>query len=74
MDEFRKAYQERVASGVLQNRDADFVLRTLFYFSIIGNVVRVGVHIFRHERPSAQLNFKEKIVVHRGLMKALQIV
>ncbi|QPL39777.1 cold shock domain-containing protein [Erythrobacter sp. A30-3] len=72
--EFKAAYEERVSAGLIENRDVDFVLRTLFYFSIIGNVARVGVHIFRHEKPSAQLNFKENIVVHRGLMKALQIL
>lgn len=65
--EFKAAYEERVSAGLIENRDVDFVLRTLFYFSIIGNVARVGVHIFRHEKPSAQLNFKENIVVHRGL-------
>lgn len=74
IDEFKKAYAERFASKVVQNPDADFVLRTLFYFSIVGNVVRVGVHIFRHQRPSAQLNFRENIVIHRGLMKSLQIL
>lgn len=74
IDEFRAAYEDRVATGRMALKDVDFVLRTLFYFSVIGNVVRAGVHIFRHSRPNAQLNFKEKIVVHRGLMKALQII
>lgn len=74
IEEFRDAYLERSKGGKMSVDDVDFVLRTLFYFSIIGNVARVGVHIFRHERPSSQLNFKEKIVVHRGLMKALQII
>ncbi|WP_346295207.1 hypothetical protein LRC39_18360 [Rhodopseudomonas sp. P1] len=74
IDEFKKAYDERVQAGGVQIKDVDMVLKTLFYFSIIGNVVRVGVHIFRHVRPEAELNFKEKIVVHRGLMKSLQII
>jgi cold shock CspA family protein len=74
ISEFRKAYDERVQAGAVQVKDVDMVLKTLFYFSIIGNVVRVGVHIFRHVRPEAELNFKEKIVVHRGLMKSLQII
>lgn len=74
IDEFRAAYNERVAAGRMKISDADVVLQTLFYFSVIGNVVRVGLHIFRHERPDSQLNFKEGIVVHRGLMKALQII
>lgn len=74
IEEFRDAYNERVEAGGMAIADADMVLRTLFYFSVIGNVVRVDLHIFRHETPSAQLNFKEKIVVHRGLMKSLQII
>ncbi|MEO7177672.1 MAG: hypothetical protein ABIW83_02400, partial [Allosphingosinicella sp.] len=74
VDEFRRAYKERIAEGRMKVSDVEFVLRTLFYFSVIGNVARVGVHIFRHERPDAQLNFKEPIVVHRGLMKSLQII
>jgi Cdc6-like AAA superfamily ATPase len=74
VDEFRVAYQERVKAKSMAIDDVDFVLQTLFYFSVIGNVVRTDFHVFRHERPDAQLNFKEKIVVHRGLMKALQIL
>lgn len=74
IEEFKQAYAERVDAGGMSITDADMVLRTLFYFSVIGNVVRVDLHVFKHERPSAQLNFKERIVVHRGLMKSLQII
>ena len=74
VEEFREAYNERVRAGRMKIKDADVILQTLFYFSVIGNVVRVDLHMFRHERPDSQLNFKEKIVVHRGLMKALQII
>lgn len=74
IDEFRNAYHERVDAGGMAISDVDMVLRTLFYFSVIGNVVKVDLHIFKHERHSAQLNFKERIVVHRGLMKSLQII
>ncbi|MCP3387455.1 cold shock domain-containing protein [Bradyrhizobium sp. CCGB12] len=74
ISEFRKAYEERAQVGAVQIKDVDMILKTLFYFSIIGNVAKVGVHIFRHVRPEAEFNFKEKIVVHRGLMKSLQII
>lgn len=74
IEEFRQAYLERVEAGGMAVSDVDMVLRTLFYFSVIGNVVKADLHIFRHERHSAQLNFKERIVVHRGLMKSLQII
>jgi cold shock CspA family protein len=74
VSEFRSAYLERVEVGSVSIKDADFILRTLFYFSVIGNVVRTGIHIFKHQHPDAELNFKEKILVHRGLMKSLQIL
>ena len=74
VDEFKLAYQERVDAGTLKVADSDFVLRSLFYFSVIGNVARVDKHIFRHQNPEADLNFKEKIVVHKGLLKSLQIM
>ncbi|MER8504786.1 cold shock domain-containing protein [Mesorhizobium sp. M1339] len=74
ISEFKSAYNQRLKSNTLKISDVDFILRTLFYFSVVGNVVRVGIHMFRYERPDAELNFKESIVVHRGLMKSLQIV
>lgn len=74
IDEFAKAFGRNVKSSDVKTKDVNFVLRTLFYFSVIGNVARQGTHIFRHENPDATLNFTEKIVVHRGLMKSLQIL
>ncbi|TPL81208.1 hypothetical protein FJ941_16395 [Mesorhizobium sp. B2-3-13] len=74
VDEFRGAYRSHLKSGSVKTKDVNFVLQTLFYFSVIGNVARQGTHIFRHANPDAKLNFTEKIVVHRGLMKALQIL
>ena len=74
IEEFRAMFERSVDSGIIKTRDADFVLQMLFYFSVIGNVSRQhSVHIFRHENPEAVLNFHENIVIHRGLMKALQI-
>jgi len=73
IDEFRDLHQKSLASGVIKTKDPDFILQTLFYFSVIGNVSRNHYQIFRHENPQAVLNFNERIVVHRGLMKALQI-
>ena len=74
-DEFTEVFDGYVQKGLIQTKDAGFVLQTLFYFSVIGNVSRNhNVHIFRHEHPEAVLNFSENIVIHRGLMKALQIL
>lgn len=75
VDEFNEVFDGYVEKGLIKAKDGGFVLQTLFYFSVIGNVSRNHqVHIFRHEHPDAVLNFSENIVIHRGLMKALQIL
>lgn len=67
--EFRSALNRRQGLTV----DPDVALRTLFHFSVIGNQSKPGHHFFRYLNPEARFNFKERIVVHRGLLKALQI-
>ncbi len=75
IDEFRRIYRDYVDRQIIETKDPDFVLQTLFYFSVIGNVSRQrNYHIFRHEHSEAVLNFHENIVIHRGLMKSLQII
>ena len=75
VEEFSAVFDEYSEKGLIKTKDSGFVLQTLFYFSVIGNVSRNHqVHIFRHEHPEAVLNFSEKIVIHRGLMKSLQIL
>ena len=57
-EEFTEVFEGYVQKGLIQAKDAGFVLQTLFYFSVIGNVSRNHrVHIFRHEHPEAVLNF-----------------
>lgn len=74
VEEFREAYLQQYAIGAVKSKDVDFILQTLFYFSVVGNSVRPGVEIFRYQNPEAMLNFTERLVVHRGLMKSLQII
>ena len=72
--EFVEVYQEKVRNQNLRNRGAEAVLNILFEFSIIGNVPSMDTKsIFKYENESARFNFNEKIKVHRGLYKALQI-
>ncbi len=72
--EFVDVYQEKVRNQNLRNRGAEAVLNILFEFSIIGNVPSMDTRsIFKYENESARFNFNEKIQVHRGLYKALQI-
>ncbi len=75
ISEFRKIFDRQLASGVLQTKDVDFVLKILFHFSIIGNQPKQKqVIVFRYANKEARFNFNEQIIVHRGLFKALQIL
>lgn len=74
IEEFKKIYQQRINNGTVTIKDVDFVLKILFHFSVIGNQARMGVNFFRYNNKEARFNFNEKIVVHRGLFKALQII
>ena len=50
------------------------MLKILFDFSVIGNDPSIKHQaIFKYEKESAKFNFRENIIVHRGLYKALQI-
>lgn len=72
--EFERAYNSRVEQGFIQERNVKFVLQVLYLFSVIGNMPRPGRYVFRYLNREARLNFNERVVVHRGLFKALQIL
>jgi len=72
--EFEHAYQEQVNRGGFSQKDIGFVLQVLFLFSVIGNARRHDYYVFRYLHRDARLNFNDRIVVHRGLFKSLQIV
>lgn len=75
IDEFNALYNKRLKSGAVANKDVDFVLKILFHFSVVGNQPKQKkVKFFRYSNKEARLNFNEKLVVHRGLLKALQIM
>jgi hypothetical protein len=73
INEFRLAYKDKLSGGQLKLADADLVLRILFHFSVIGNVGN-KVTFFRYLNRDATLNFSERIAIHRGLYKSLQII
>lgn len=63
-----------VEEGQIPDRGAQAVLKLLFEFSVIGNVPAIkNQAIFKYEKDTARFNFRENIIVHRGLYKALQI-
>lgn len=72
--EFVEKYEQMVDDSLITDRGAEKVLKLLFDFSVIGNVPAIkNQAIFKYEKESAKFNFKENIIVHRGLYKALQI-
>lgn len=72
--ELEDAYRQQVEQGVIVEKNFKFVLQVLFMFDVIGNTPRSGWYVFRYQNREARLNFKERVVVHRGLFKALQII
>lgn len=73
--EFESAYKESVEKGEMEGRNIEFILRILFHFSVIGNQPKQkNIQVFRYENPEARFNLNEKIIIHRGLFKALQIL
>lgn len=72
--EFVDKYEQLVEEGQIPDRGAQAVLKLLFEFSVIGNVPAIkNQAIFKYEKDTARFNFRENIIVHRGLYKALQI-
>lgn len=72
--EFVEKYNQMVEEKKIPERGAEKVLKLLFEFSVIGNDPSIkNQAIFKYEKDSARFNFKENIIVHRGLYKALQI-
>jgi len=72
--EFVDKYDEMVKDGEIQNRGAEKVLKLLFEYSVIGNAPSIkNQSIYKYEKNNARFNFREKIIIHRGLFKALQI-
>jgi len=73
--EFKQAYDKYVNTGTIKETNVDFVLQTLFNFSVIGNQPKQKQNqFFRYKNREARINFSENIVVHRGLFKSLQIL
>ena len=72
--ELENAYRLQVDQGFIQEKNVKFVLQVLYLFSAIGNTPHSGRYVFRYQNREARLNFNERVVVHRGLFKSLQIL
>lgn len=73
--EFKRQYKINIQSGFVTEPNVDFVLRTLYNFSVIGNQQRgkMGNLYFKYTHNNMTLNLNEQLVLHRGLFKSLQI-
>ena len=71
--EFIDAYNRQIRRGNLKERDPSFVLQILFLFSVLGHHENGRQHNFRYLNKEARFNFDEQVIVHRGLLKALQL-
>ena len=76
VDEFKNEYQKYIDSNTLEEKNIDFVLNTLFNFSVIGNQHKrqANVSYFKYLQTNMNFNKNENIVLHRGLLKALQVI
>lgn len=73
--EFTTEYNKYLSQGTLQQQNPNYVLDTLFNFSVIGNENKFqrGRNYFKYLHTNMTYNSDEKIVLHRGLLKSLQI-
>ncbi|MCD1118594.1 P-loop ATPase, Sll1717 family [Chryseobacterium turcicum] len=75
IQEFTIEYNKYLTAGTIKEQNIDFVLDTLFNFSVIGNqhMYKQDIHFFKYLHSNMTFNRNENIVIHRGLFKALQL-
>tara|TARA_B110001454_G_scaffold76957_1_gene74531 strand:- start:5970 stop:7397 length:1428 start_codon:yes stop_codon:yes gene_type:complete len=76
IEEFKEQFQKSVDSGAVKTSSPDLALKVLFHFSVVGNQPKNqnDLQFFRYKNKESRFNFNERVVVHRGLFKALQIL
>ncbi len=74
--EFRSEYNKYLKAGTINEKNIDFVLDTLYNFSVIGNQHKhkKALMYFKYMHTNMTFNRTENIVIHRGLFKALQLL
>lgn len=74
VDELRSALRKHRGARNERLPNEDLVLRFLFHFSVVGNYnSKSQQSFFRFNNKEARINFSERLIVHRGLFKSLQI-
>lgn len=65
---YRKLHSENASAT-----EINFIVQILFLFSVIGTALNHDHFVFKYVAKDAQMNYKNRIIVHRGLFKSLQI-
>ena len=73
--EFECAYRKALNNAEIKEKNIDFVLSTLYNFSVIGNQHKHNkkVLFFKYQHTNMTFNKEENIVIHRGLFKAFHL-
>lgn len=74
--EFVKVYNDYVKRQLIKPGSPSQVLETLFNFSVLGNQHKTQekIYFFRYQQTNMTFNRREMLVVHRGLLKSLQLI
>lgn len=73
--EFEHIYLNTMKVAEKKPRNVNHILQILFQFSVIGNQPKqVTAKFFKYQNREARFNFGEKIALHRGLFRALQVL
>jgi len=75
--EFIQMYNERFSEegGLNYKLKADEVLKLLYHFNVVGNIVSGSNHqVYAYSSNNKKLNPRENVCVHVGLLKALDII
>lgn len=74
VEEFREVVSRYEREKQTLPVDFDTLCKLLFHFSVIGNVPRqTNRSVYRYQNPQARFNKREKICLHRGLLRAVQV-
>lgn len=75
-NEFVSEFNKYNKTGSLKSKNVDYVLDTLYNFSVIGNQHKTveNKRFFKYMHTNMTFNKSEVILIHRGLYKALQII
>jgi len=75
LQEFTNEYNKYLKAGTIKEKNIDYVLDTLYNFSVIGNQHKhkKDKFFFKYMHTNMTFNRTENIVIHRGLFKALQL-